>query len=129
MQHEHAEFGLTDAQGTLQHRLEHRLQLTGRGADDLEDLSSRCFALARFGELAGELFDVGFLGGSYRTAMACGLWRIAVLQHLGALGFCLCAACFVGPPHCLPRGSGKGIVATKTSCGRGESDPMSALGH
>ncbi|MFY9951991.1 hypothetical protein [Bradyrhizobium sp.] len=37
MQHEHAEFGLTDAQGALQHRPEHRLQIAGRTADDLKD--------------------------------------------------------------------------------------------
>ena len=103
--------GVADAQGALQHRLEYRLQLAGRGADDLEDLSSRGFARARFCELAGQLFYIGFRGGSYRTARACGLWRIAALQRPWALRFWSFTACFVAPSHCLPRSLGQGIVA------------------
>jgi hypothetical protein len=35
------ELGLADAHGVCQHSLEHRFQLTGRTADDAEDLGAR----------------------------------------------------------------------------------------
>ena len=79
--------GFANPSGILQHSLEHWLKLTGRGADNLEDLRSRGFALARFGELAGQLLDICFLAGSEGTTTAYGFWRIAALQRLTALRF------------------------------------------
>jgi hypothetical protein len=64
--------GFANPSGILQHSLEHWLKLTGRGADNLEDLCSRGFALARFGELAGQLLDICFLAGSEGTTTAYG---------------------------------------------------------
>ena len=63
------------------------------------------------------------------TATPCGLRRIAALQRLGALRFYCFAACFVAPSHCLPRGSGQGIVAAQTSTLEEAAMPMSALGQ
>ena len=47
-----AELGLADARRVLQHGLEHRLQLAGRAADDLQHLRGRRLLLQRLGELA-----------------------------------------------------------------------------
>src|SRR5262249_21797018 len=41
------ELGLADAHGVCQHSLEHRFQLTGRTADDAEDLGARGLLLQR----------------------------------------------------------------------------------
>jgi hypothetical protein len=74
--------------------------------------------------LAGELRDVCNLVRSD------GIWRIAALQRLVALRFCFFAACFVAPSHCLPQGSGQGIVATQTiPLEGGKIAAMAALGH
>src|SRR5262245_20567246 len=53
---QYAELGLADAGRIFEHRLEHRLQLAGRTADDLKDLGRRGLLLQRLGEL---LFQVG----------------------------------------------------------------------
>src|SRR5215831_7125075 len=53
---QYAELGLADAGRIFEHRLEHRLQLAGRTADDLKDLGRRGLLLQRLGEL---LFEVG----------------------------------------------------------------------
>ena len=85
--------------------------------------------------------DIYPLAGSERGATAGGLWRIAALQRLAALRFYCFAACFVGPSHCLPRGSGQNIVTTRTSTLKGvgtkpadvrfgpKADMCSAIGH
>src|SRR5262249_4593672 len=49
------ELGLADAHGVCQHSLEHRFQLTGRTADDAEDLGGRGLLLQRLGEFARAL--------------------------------------------------------------------------
>src|SRR5262245_40966221 len=49
---QYAEHGLADAGRIFEHRLEHRLQLAGRTADDLKDLGRRCLLLPRLGKLA-----------------------------------------------------------------------------
>src|SRR5262249_15811744 len=51
-----AEFRLANSRGVLQHGLEHRLQLAGRAADDLQHLRGRGLLLQCLGEL---LFQVG----------------------------------------------------------------------
>jgi hypothetical protein len=53
-----AEIGLADAGCVLQHGLEHRLELAGRSADDLEHLGGRGLLLQRLGELAGARLDL-----------------------------------------------------------------------
>ena len=105
---------LTDASCVRQQSVEDRLQFAGRRADDLEHLRSRCFALARFGELAGELVDICFLAaGSAVTATAGSLWRISAPQRLAALRLYCVAACFGAPSHCLPEGSGQASYRVK----------------
>src|SRR5262249_15938372 len=49
---ERAELGVACARGVLQHRLEHRLQLAWRAADDLQDLRGSGLLLQRFGQFA-----------------------------------------------------------------------------
>jgi hypothetical protein len=44
-----AKFRVADAHRVAQHGLEHGLQISGRRADDLENLGSRCLLLERFG--------------------------------------------------------------------------------
>src|SRR5215471_4964823 len=46
-----AKFGVADARRILQHRLEHRLQLAGRTADDTEHLRGRGLLLQRLAQL------------------------------------------------------------------------------
>ena len=69
-----------------------------------------------------------------------GLWRIAALCcRLATLRFGWFAACSGASAHCVPRGSGKGIVAGRISAlevagpgvgsGSPDSPPMSALGQ
>src|SRR5215475_13413071 len=53
---QYAELGLADAGRIFEHRLEHRLQLAGRTADNLKDFGRRGLLLQRLGEL---LFQVG----------------------------------------------------------------------
>jgi hypothetical protein len=50
-----AEPGLADAHRVLQHGLEHRLELAGRAADDLQHLGGRGLLLQRFAQLAQQL--------------------------------------------------------------------------
>jgi hypothetical protein len=54
-----AEFSLADANGVLQHSLKHRLQLTGRTADHLENLRRRGLLLQRLAQLVEQarIFD------------------------------------------------------------------------
>ena len=49
---EGAELGSADARRILQHSLEHRLQLAGRAANDLQHLRGRGLLLQRLGELS-----------------------------------------------------------------------------
>jgi len=46
-----SKFGLADACCVLKHRLEHRLQLAGRGTDNLEHVGGSCLLLERFPQL------------------------------------------------------------------------------
>ena len=46
-----AKLGLADRDGMLQHRLEHRLELAGRAANDTEDLGCRSLLLQRLSSL------------------------------------------------------------------------------
>ena len=94
--------GFANPSGILQHSLEHWLKLTGRGADNLEDLRSRGFALARFGELAGELLDICFFAGSEGPATTSDLRRTAALRSLAAFRFYRFAACFAAWSHSHP---------------------------
>ena len=61
--------GLADAHRTLQHDLEHRLQLAWRAADDAEHLRSRRLLLQRLGKLARARVEPSFQLGS-RLALA-----------------------------------------------------------
>src|SRR5882724_441065 len=62
-----AEFRPADTRGVLQHLLEYRLQLAGRGTDDLKNLRGRRLLLQRLGQFRGPLLDlvlqigIGFL--------------------------------------------------------------------
>src|SRR4029453_4464975 len=51
-----------------------------------------------------------------------GTWRIAALQRPWVLRFWCFAACFAAPPHCLPRGSGQGIVIFESRLVKGRSN-------
>ena len=106
-----------DSYSILQHGLKHRLQFAGRTRNDLQHFRRGGLLLKRLIALTAEL-RVRFLGGSYRTAMACGLWRVAA-QRLGALGFSALPPALSRRLIASPEAPGKGIVATKTSCGRG----------
>ena len=50
-----AELGLANARRVLQHGVEHRLQLAGRAADDLEHLRGRGLLLQRLAQIVGAL--------------------------------------------------------------------------
>jgi hypothetical protein len=50
-EYQDSELGLADAHGLLERGFKHRLQLTRRTADDLEDLGGRCLLLQRLGKL------------------------------------------------------------------------------
>ena len=75
------ELGLADAYRVCQHGLEHRLELAGRTADNLQHLRCRGFSCKCLVAFAGEPRDVCYLIGSD------GVWTIAALQRLGALRF------------------------------------------
>ena len=49
---------VADANGVLQHRSKHRLQIAGRAADDLKHLRRGCLLLQRFREVGGALGEV-----------------------------------------------------------------------
>src|SRR5262245_25074553 len=67
MEDQMTELGLADAHGVCQHSLEHRFQLTGRTADEPEDLGGRGLMLQRLAQifvaLAQLLEDAGVLDG------------------------------------------------------------------
>jgi hypothetical protein len=100
-QKEISKFRTADSYRVFKHGLEDRFKLAGRGTDDLEHLRSRGFALARFGELAGQLLDICFLTGSEGNATPLDFWRIAMLQRF-AWRFYRFAAYFVAPSHRRP---------------------------
>src|SRR6266478_2720511 len=51
------EFRPADTRGILQHFLEYRLQLAGRGTDDFKNLRSRRLLLERFAQFDGPLLN------------------------------------------------------------------------
>ena len=104
---ESAELGIAKACCICENCLEHWLKLVRRVRDDPQHLRGRGFALARFGELAGELLDICFLVGTEGTATACSFWRIAALQRLGASRFYCFAARFITPIHACPEAKDK----------------------
>ena len=59
-----AEFGLADARCILQDRLENRLQVSGRRADDTQNFRCSRLLLQRLVQFAGEPRDLCFLAGS-----------------------------------------------------------------
>ena len=77
-----------------------------------------CCSSASFSLCSSSAIRLGCIDGG-RLAMTSDLRRIAALQRLRALRFCCFAACFVAPSHCLPRGSGQGIVSTRGSTLKG----------
>src|SRR6266566_3636136 len=50
-----AEFRSADTGGILKHLLEYRLQLAGRGTDDLKNLRGRSLLFERFAQIIGTL--------------------------------------------------------------------------
>src|SRR5262249_41377880 len=93
------EFGLADACRILQYRLEHRLQLARRRADDAQHLRCGFLSLQRFVALTGELSNVGLCSvvGRGRLAQAATFLRFG----LAAARFGLFGACSGAPSHCL----------------------------
>ena len=101
-------FGLAHPNSRCDQGIEHGLQIEGRAADKLKYFSGGSPLLQRLVALAGEPRDICFLAGNAGTADACGL---VALQRFGALRFCCFAPYFVARSHCLPPGSGQGIIA------------------
>src|SRR6516165_10252347 len=92
---------------TLADGIEDGSKVGPRACDDAKDLAGRSLLVLRFTQFAGEPRDLCF---------AHGLWRTAPLQRrFVALRFGSFAACSGAPSHCLPQGSGQGIVAGQIS--------------
>ena len=100
-------------------RIEYGLNVRWRTRNDAQYLRGCRLLLQRFITLACEQRNPLSCIGSGRLATTSGLRRIASPHRLAVLRFCCFAACFVGPSHCLPRGSGQGIVPTQTSTPEG----------
>ncbi len=136
-----SKLGIADADGILQHGCKDRLKIAGRTADNLKHLRRRGLLLQRLLQLAAKPRDLCFLVGRGGTVTARGLWRIAALWRcrFTSSRFNRFAACFGAPSHCLPLGSGRGIVGGHTSTSDGaacefrqrslSSRLMSLLGH
>ena len=94
------------------------LEMTPRTSDVAVCCSRASFSLCSSSAI---LSVVSTAGGSRPTFDA--------LRRFNVLGRCVYrfAACFTAPPHCLPRGSGQGVLAARNSCRNGQ--PRSALGH
>src|SRR5262245_13591327 len=107
--------GLAQSGRRLDEGVEHGLQVERRAANDPEHIGRRSLLLQRLVALADELGNICFLAGSEVTAAAWSLWRTAARQRFAASRLCCFAAFFVAPSHCLPRGSGQGIVAAQAS--------------
>ena len=82
VQVQYSEPSLANTCCVREHRFEHRLQLAGRAADDLQHLGRRRQLLQRLVPLTCEPRDICFLAGSEGTTTPCRLWRIAALQRL-----------------------------------------------
>ena len=75
-----AERGSTNSHGVLQHGCEHRLQLAGRAANDLQDRRGRGLLLQRL----GELFFKSSMRASYAVAFVLVERRLVVRLRLFA---------------------------------------------
>ena len=98
-------------------RIEHRFEVEGRAADQLEHVGGGGLLLQRqrkvlscLREFAGPLVEFP-LEIPRGTAIALGLRRIAALA---VSRFNRLAACFGASAHCLPQGSGQSIVPGQT---------------
>src|SRR5262249_3671857 len=77
---QYAELGLADAGRIFEHRLEHRLQLAGRTADDLKDLGRRSLLLPRLGKFTSQPVELFLHIGGRGTATARGSGLVAVFE-------------------------------------------------
>jgi hypothetical protein len=120
-QQNHALRRIAERARRLDQRIEHGLQVEGRAADDLEHIGGRRLLLQRLVALAGSMIELLLQVSNRRAATRHGLWRIAPLwrYRLAASRFNRLAACAEAPFHCLPQGSGHGIVAAQTSIPEG----------
>jgi hypothetical protein len=106
-----------ELQAALNYGVEHRLGIGGRVADDAQNLGSCGLLLQRFVEIARATVELFLqVGNGY----VCG-WRFASLGPNGAVASTLhrLSACSTAPSHCLPLGSGHGIVTVQTSTPEG----------
>ena len=62
-----SEFRVADAYSVLQHCIEHRVKLAGRGADNPENLRRRRLLLQRLVTLAAKARDLSFLTSNSRS--------------------------------------------------------------
>ncbi len=91
-------------------RVEYRLQVESRPANDFEHVGGHGQLFPRLVQLVSATVELLQEIGSGRTATL--RQRIAALQRhrLTASRFNCFAACSGAPSHCLPQGSGQGIV-------------------
>jgi hypothetical protein len=96
--------------------VEHGLNVDPRACDDAKDLACRPLLLLRFVQVAAKPRDLCFLASRGTATDRC-LWRVAALSHccLTASRFNWFATCSGAPSHCLPQGSGQGIVDCQSS--------------
>ena len=97
--------------------IEHRLQVEGRTADDLEHVGGRGLPLQRLVQLASEPRDFCFQVGGRSTAGVPSLWRNAAftrcrLRSLRVRGFATCSG---APSHCRPSAHDKASWRDQTS--------------
>jgi hypothetical protein len=105
-----------EARRTPRNNLKHGLECARRSTDNLKNLHCGRLLFLRLVQCTGEPRDLSFLAGG-GAATAHGLWRITALKRrrLVASRFDRFAACSGAPSHCLPQGSGQGIVAGQSS--------------
>jgi len=85
--------GLTQPRRRFNHRIEHRLKIEARATDEPEYLGCGGLLVARLGEFAGPLVEVG--GGG--TTKPRNRWRISALERrrlMAAFFHCCAARCF-----------------------------------
>jgi hypothetical protein len=105
------ELGFADARGIFHYGLEYWLKRARRRTDDAKHIRCRELLFPSLIQLSCECCELCFLarGGSTTASR---LWRSAALWRcrLAVPRVSLFAACSGAPSHCLPQGSGQGIV-------------------
>jgi hypothetical protein len=97
VQVQYREPGLANTCCVREHRFEHRLQLAGRAADDLQHLGRCCQLFQRIVPLTCESSNFRFLAGSEGTATTSETF--ALLRRFNVLRRCV----FTPLPSALPR--------------------------